>query len=256
MAIRQQLVKTLAKREANIAAFRNELELFLSKVARGVLREIKPSDSTLEIISKLGGLREAIIKAGLEDKLKGVVGIYSDELDSIAKLFETSTKRKIVYSQLDSDIVDQLVNFEIDKTRGAIYQYADELKATIVRSSLTGQAPDLNQLEQSINDPTLNSLETELNTSTSGFNQAINNKKAIDAGLELFLYVGPEDDKVIRPFCRDLFDKDPPIYTLDEIQAMDNNQGLDVFNYRGGYNCRHQWAALDAETAKAMGYGN
>jgi len=44
-----------------------------------------------------------------------------------------------------------------------------------------------------------------------------------------------------RPFCRDHFKR---VYTLAELSAMDNHQGLDVASSLGGYNCQHYLTPL------------
>jgi len=37
------------------------------------------------------------------------------------------------------------------------------------------------------------------------------------------------------------------IYHIDEIEKLDNGQGLDVMTYCGGYNCRHMWLPATKE---------
>lgn len=60
-----------------------------------------------------------------------------------------------------------------------------------------------------------------------------------NAGVKTFHYEGP-DDLITRPFCREVLDRGGS-YTLEEIQAMDNEQGLPVLESGGGWNCRHMW---------------
>jgi hypothetical protein len=62
-----------------------------------------------------------------------------------------------------------------------------------------------------------------------------------------FKYLNPRD-KVTRPFCLDLLDKNQA-YTKDEILQMDNGQDLDPWTACGGWNCRGSWnlAALVPE---------
>lgn len=52
---------------------------------------------------------------------------------------------------------------------------------------------------------------------------------------ELFLYVGPTDQKV-RPFCRQWIGR---VVSRKVIDALDNGQLPNVFLTGGGYNCRH-----------------
>lgn len=260
MATRREIQATLRaqvnRRDAKIQAFRNRLDRFLAINLDSILGEIESGDvQVLEAANILGGLRQAIDEAGLDEAISPLLDIYRDELENIEELFQLTANKPVLFSQADEQVIEQLVNFEIDRTRGQIFQYAEELKSVIMRSVLTGTAPKVSDLHEEIGDSYLNSLETELVTSVSGFVQSVNNQKAEEAGLNLFLYVGPDDDAT-RPFCDSvLHDREPPIYTKEEIEEMDNDQGLDVFVYGGGYNCRHQWSALDLETAKSLGYG-
>lgn len=260
MATKQEIQATLRaqinRREAKISAFRNRLDKFMAFNLDAILGELESGElSALESAKILGGLRQSLVEAGLDEQMSMLLDIYNDELNSIEEFFVLTTNKPIIYSNIDADVIDALINFDIERTRGEIFQYAEELKSTIMRSVLTGIPPNVNELHQDIGDSVLNSIETELNTSVAGFNQSLNNAKAEEAGLNLYLYVGPDDDAT-RPFCDEtLHAKEPPIYTKEEIEELDNGQGLEVFVYGGGYNCRHQWSALDLETAKSLGYG-
>ena len=52
-----------------------------------------------------------------------------------------------------------------------------------------------------------------------------------------------------RDFCKEHYNK---IYTIEEIQALNNGQGLDVLTYAGGYNCLHWW--MPAGEVMGSGY--
>lgn len=66
------------------------------------------------------------------------------------------------------------------------------------------------------------------------------------------MYVGPLDDAT-RPFCEEILNsKDLPIYTVEEIQSMDNGQLGDVFTSCGGYNCRHEWVPISGNLEKEL----
>lgn len=71
-----------------------------------------------------------------------------------------------------------------------------------------------------------------------------------------YKYYGP-DDKLNRPFCRHLLERqeDGKTFTRAEIDAMDNGQLPNVMLTGGGYRCRHQWilakAVPDAQSHQA-----
>ncbi|GIV82211.1 MAG: hypothetical protein KatS3mg051_1565 [Anaerolineae bacterium] len=62
-------------------------------------------------------------------------------------------------------------------------------------------------------------------------------RSAREAGVTRFKYVGPPP---LREFCRKHWQK---TYTWEEIQQLDNGQGLPAWVYGGGWNCRHRWIA-------------
>ena len=81
-----------------------------------------------------------------------------------------------------------------------------------------------------------NRIKTLTRTFSHGIDNLINFNQAEQAGITHYKYVGnpvPE-----RDFCKQHYNK---IYTIDEIQALNNGQGLDVLTYAGGYNCLHWW---------------
>ena len=70
-----------------------------------------------------------------------------------------------------------------------------------------------------------------------------------DDGVPLvYVYVGPRDGKN-RPFCAQWVGK-----AVTDPARMDNEQGLPVDDFCGGYNCRHSWAPQLIPDALASGY--
>jgi len=88
---------------------------------------------------------------------------------------------------------------------------------------------------------------TWINTAENAINQAQRIRENIEAGVKYFKYAGPPAD---REFCQHLLDK---VYTVEEIEQMDNGQGLPVLYYRGGYNCRHRWQPVNEFASKDRG---
>jgi hypothetical protein len=64
----------------------------------------------------------------------------------------------------------------------------------------------------------------------------------------VYVYVGPKDGKN-RPFCAKWVGK-----AATEPAKLDNEQGLPVDDFCGGYNCRHSWAPTLVEEALREGY--
>ncbi len=59
--------------------------------------------------------------------------------------------------------------------------------------------------------------------------------------VQRFRYVGPRARA--RAFCSQLLDQAAAgkTWTIEEIERLDNGQGLPVLYFCGGYNCRHRW---------------
>lgn len=90
------------------------------------------------------------------------------------------------------------------------------------------------EIKHTITDKKYNA-RTLIATGSNAINQAKRNYDAEKSGLEYFKFVG---DSPERKFCKKHYNK---IYSKTEIEALDNEQGLPVFYFGGGYNCKHQW---------------
>jgi hypothetical protein len=76
---------------------------------------------------------------------------------------------------------------------------------------------------------------TIANTALQGYSAANTLEMAKNAGVKKYKYSGPPAQ---RQFCKSRLGK---VYTYDQIQNMDNEQGLSVLYFGGGYNCPHFW---------------
>jgi len=89
---------------------------------------------------------------------------------------------------------------------------------------------------------------TLVHTAAQGVVRTVQVSKARSLGVEVFRYVGP-DDQLTRPFCDEVLagagdGQEAGVYSLAEILALDNGQGLPVWENGGGWNCRHTWEAV------------
>lgn len=82
---------------------------------------------------------------------------------------------------------------------------------------------------------------TVVETSLRGFDRVSNVVAYQNSGVKQFVYDGALSN--VRPFCEDLLKKTArgQSWTLEEIETMDNGQGLPVLTHCGGWNCRHRW---------------
>ncbi len=91
-------------------------------------------------------------------------------------------------------------------------------------------------LHQKMRKP-LHHAQTISNTATAGFQTAASMQTEARAGVTKWKYSGPPGE---RSFCQSHLGKS---YSMRDIKKLNNGQGLDVYLYRGGWNCRHMWIA-------------
>ncbi len=93
---------------------------------------------------------------------------------------------------------------------------------------------------------------TLANTALAQYDNATTIQLAKQAGITKYKYHGPAAQ---REFCQALL-ATGRYYTLEEINRMDNGQGLPVWSSCGGYNCRHQWLAVPVRDAVSESWYN
>ena len=79
---------------------------------------------------------------------------------------------------------------------------------------------------------------TIVNTQVNAFFRTTNFVISINAGVQRFIYRGPSPE---RPFCDRIVNK---VFSLKEIQRLNNGQTSDVFATGGGFNCRHRFVPI------------
>lgn len=243
-------------REARIDSFISKLDKVLNTKLDGILRQVK--DGNLKGVGAASFILnsiEALKNTEIKEQVKTLSTIYKEDLaaieDHLSQYLQNEGAQ--VFTGSDIQIVDTLINLEVKKTTSTIGTYLDDVSSEVTSSILTGGKIDVETIVNTSSARALAQAQTEISTTLSGFSSAVNIRKAEDLGLYLFEYAGA-NDKLTRPFCNKLLEKRPPIYTLDEINKMDNGQNLSVKIYGGGWNCRHEWMAISESKAKELGY--
>lgn len=249
--LNNRVVREISANEAEIDAFVLRLEKFLNKNLRKILKSVLIGDiKGIQAATIIGGIEQALINSGLQTQLAGLEKIYGNRLRDVRSQLQVSVPNQEVLTGADFQLAETLITFDTSKVANRITGYVDDVAGTLMRGVIIGEVPDFSLLEDTLGSGLVNNLTTELNTLTQGFYRTITQKKADELGLNLRLYQGP-DDKVTRPFCKEHVGN---IYTVEQIKNMDNNQGLDVLTYGGGYNCRHEWSPVSETLAKQLGY--
>lgn len=222
------------------------LERFLRRNLSKILAGIKTDSYTAKEAAKaLGGLESAMEDAGLGDYFLRAKAIFREEYAAVQEEFEQTTGKKALLSQFTQKSLDALRDTRLDLAATYVNDYLGDVRTAVLDAVVGGRDVKPEDILDSAEGRTLANLRTELNTTRMAYQRVVHFEKAKKAGIDKFLYVGPDDD-ITRDFCQEHVGN---IYTLDEIQEMDNGQGLPVEIYCGGFNCRHHWRPVSDELA-------
>jgi hypothetical protein len=143
------------------------------------------------------------------------------------------------FKETDLQTFTELKNIDYAKIVTQAQFDANRIWSDLFRWSLTGSESDLAVFEANMQQTQLHRYaETVITTHIDTFQRTVNGTRAINDGINTFRYDGPPPE---RQFCISIWRK---VFTLEEINMMDNGQFGDVFYTGGGYNCRHWWSPV------------
>jgi hypothetical protein len=244
---KKQVQEQVKRREASIASFSNTLKQFLKGELTRLTRGVEGRDvRAIDAARILGGVRQELANAGLGDVLVEVENLYANELDRLEQSLTKYGRGVEVLTGADVELVEALATFDFEQLANEIDLTVDELRSVAMRKVMGGDDVDLSDDIDGVSDRASRYGETTLRTALAGMNRSMTLSKSEELGLELFVYLGPDDD-ITRPFCEARVGQ---VFTRQEIDEWDNGQGLDAAIYCGGYNCRHQLSPISEEDAK------
>lgn len=245
-----QLTNQLDATDAQIEAFIARLDKFLNLNLKKILRDLEKGKLSADrVVKALGGLQSALVQAGLGQEFDALHKVYGTHLKYINDAFAKLTGKSHVLNDVDYHVAEQLITFDTSVIANKVEGMTDGISSAIMKSVVTGETPNIDELVDVSSERTTGQIKTELNTSTIAFSRAITQKKANDLGFKFFVYRGP-NDKITRPFCKARVGK---VFTWEEILKWDNGQGLPASIYLGGYNCRHDLRPISEERAAELG---
>jgi hypothetical protein len=200
----------------------------LEKFAANVQKRLSiPKDIQTEILTGLQKSQNNIANIWDEyffNETKNNYSLSSNDYEKIQSVYQ------IEFSEIEKEISDKVLR-EVQRSVKAGYGFK------VIR----------NRLEQSgLGFYTAENLAT---TALSQFDNAYHTEIAQQAGAEYYLYDGSLQ-KNSRSFCVNHVGR---VYTLGELAAMSNGQGLPVATSLGGYRCRHFITALINYVRKSYG---
>ena len=235
--------------EAEVQAFIEVLRRFLQRNLVPIIEGLRGDSVTAREAAKaLGGLETALKEAGLSDRFDSLKEMFSSEFEAVAEEFKDTTGKAALLSGFAKKNVESLIDTRLALAATFIADYVGDVRNAVLDTIVGGKKVNPRDIVENAEGRKLANLETEINTTLMAYQRVLHFEKAKKAGVDKFLYIGP-DDEITREFCKDHVGG---IYTREEIDAMDNGQGLPVSIYGGGYNCRHHWRPVSDDLAEEI----
>jgi len=260
-------------------AFQNHLKDIIAKAQAKVIsklqRDLKITDGVLDSVpSNLRLLRQfddifaqAMDDAGYQQLIEAFVSRFPGQLRFMQEIISDlndSIKRKLIPEKVTAATRDILNSFQVNATQVLESLVTRAAQITMNRTLFAVAGMEFGDLVSHIAKTFDRSLAESVGlaeTSSSMFLRIAMNGQ-FDAAQKgqneplRFEYSGPRD-LLNREFCRKMLDKTRAgeSWTKEEIEKMDNDQGLPVFTCAGGFRCRHQFilavAALQSSEQQA-----
>lgn len=206
--------------------------------------------------------KAAIDRAMIESGYSDIVAKYIGKYDSIAKFISQQSNAMLIdesFTMIPDGVINAIAREHFTQFEFMNQQARAALHRALLNSTIAGHtnAKMLAQLRGLITGRYPWGERTGLyewhagtyvRTASMQAARAFNEDIAQRAGLEQRVYVGPFDNKT-RPFCQRHVGA---VLTVPEIEELDNGQTGDVLTTGGGWNCRHQWIAIDNEFANIL----
>lgn len=239
----------VSESEAQVEKFVEVLRRFLQRNLAPILQDLQGGKVTAKEAAKsLGGLESALEDAGLKERFAKLKEMFHAEYEAVTQEFRDTTGKAALLSDFTRKNLQALVDERLDMASTYITDYVGDVRGAVLDSVVAGVAVNPLDILSTAEGRNFANLATEINTTLMAYQRIVHFEKADKAGIDKFLYVGPDDD-ITRPFCAEHVDQ---IFTRDEIDAMDNGTDLPVSIYCGGYNCRHHWRPVSDELAKEI----
>lgn len=219
-------------------------------IVQGLTNQIIADEIPLEDRPELVRANEAAIKASVRDSYQALYnqstkGAYASAIREVAK---ESTEVGIAFFLKDSiPVLTSTVQnqraiwgLEIANAAQSVFDTVQRWATTSGEVTISPFFFDSDLLRTS----RLGRLTIE--TQVNSFFRAATVENGNLAGVQRYKYAGPRSGTAKtpdapRPFCRSLLGR---VFTVEEIQQMNNGQTSNVFTTGGGFKCRHRWVPI------------
>ena len=241
------ILKTIKKLETDEAGniLTNSKNLKILRTLRGDIKKTIITHQYKKDLNKfLGGFDEL---KGINDTYyksiaSGTINANKQVFNEVKNFSIQATKNSLLDSGITKEIIKPVENIlSQNVTTGGSFQDLTEA----LRNDILGDSKTLGKLERYSKQITTDSL----NQFNANYNQTVSN----DLGLEFYYYNGAVKE-TSRSYCVNrvnegrFFHKKEVEETANEQWKgkIPNTNGSSIFINRGGFNCGHQWLAVDS----------
>ena len=239
----------ILKKEVSVAQeFEQQLAKSTKKLQDAIAKIIKQGRGQILLNMTPVELKNFLISEGLGDS---IAYFEASQLDIVEM---TNKAMKAIDPNFVSGDIN-LISSTIQRASASVFDdsvipsLSKSIKDAVNTVAIIGstKAP-LDALAQSFQRAT-SANTTQARLKISEFGRSVQAINADQAGIDLFMYVGPKDG-ITRPFCRKLVGK---VLSKSQINKLNNGQGAGpVLTAGGGYNCRHSWSPVSKGFIKVM----
>ena len=185
-------------------------------------------------------LSQLLDESGYAATLEGYARDFEQSVADVRKQL-TAAGISVKLTQADLALIEEVERISVAGLRIKADEFILKLEGEVMNAALSGQTVGettarLSAMAES--ELVANHhIQTLADTSITRFNRQMIVKKAEEAGVDKYEYVGLIIE-TSRDFCRKWIGQ---ILTKDEINALDNGQTSNVMTDGGGFNCMHLW---------------
>lgn len=207
-----------------------EKSILSSGASYQTVAKIYKADHWTEIQSKIDKLKES--------NLKSIFANYRKGIDSLVEFYGVEFSILNVQDQWDD--LEKMVN-DATTISDLMLGTKQETKLLMRSSQALTVTENARRVVEYVSKATKKTIAQSQTLVETMQNNVFNNqrqkfyKKVPATGEKLYEYVGPVD-KLTRPICKRYVGKQ---YTEAKWKRISNEQVGNMWNYKGGYNCRH-----------------
>lgn len=243
--VRNIAVEDVLDAEIDLAWFLNELQrLFERKLTKRVYEALRLDPTSRQLYRTLARLEDLLQEDDFVAAFD-VEELFRAQMERAYTTFGELTGRERTLSRESLKNFDVLRQDAEGRLYGVLVGIIEQVRTEVVQQSLAGGEAggsiDFAGAVEGRSERAFARTRVEMQKTLQGYYQLLLNEQAVKAGISRFLYVGPRDYRN-RPFCTERIGN---IYSRDEILAMENDHGLPVILFCGGWGCRHVWAPVN-----------